>query len=80
VGLRSSSVHGGPLILEGVTQAERQHSIWSEGIWVADKKGTLLRIDPTTDTVRQKISIPPGSYNPLFGGGVIWITGLIAVS
>ena len=39
-----------------------------------DKKGTLDRIDPSTNTVRQKISIPPGSYNPLFSDGVVWIT------
>jgi streptogramin lyase len=25
--------------------------------------------------VRQKIPIPPGSYNPLFSEGIIWITG-----
>ena len=25
--------------------------------------------------VRQKISIPPGSYNPLFSDGIVWITG-----
>jgi DNA-binding beta-propeller fold protein YncE len=47
-----------------------------DSVWiVTDKKGTLLRIDPTTGTVRQKIPIPPGSYNPLFSDGVIWITG-----
>ena len=42
---------------------------------VTDKNGTLSRIDPTTNTVRQKISIPPGSYNPLFSDGIVWITG-----
>jgi len=25
--------------------------------------------------VQQKISIPPGAYNPLFSDGIIWITG-----
>jgi virginiamycin B lyase len=48
----------------------------ADSIWiVTDKNGTLSRIDPTTNSVRQKISIPPGAYNPLFTDGIIWITG-----
>ena len=27
-------------------------------------------------SVRQKIPIPPGSYNPLFSDGIVWITGV----
>jgi YVTN family beta-propeller protein len=43
---------------------------------VTHKKGTLARIDPQTNRVRQTIDIPPGSYNPLFSDGMIWITGV----
>jgi virginiamycin B lyase len=51
-------------------------AVSADSIWiVTDKKGTLVRIDPDTGTVRQKIQIPPGSYNPLFSEGIIWITG-----
>jgi virginiamycin B lyase len=39
-----------------------------------DNKGTLNRIDPFTNRARQVISIPPGSYNPVFSNGIIWIT------
>jgi len=47
-----------------------------DSVWiVADKNGTLNRIDPSTNGVRQKISIPPGSYNPIFSNDIIWITG-----
>jgi virginiamycin B lyase len=53
----------------GITASE--DSVWL----VTDKKGTLNRIDPSTNGVRQKISIPPGSYNPLFSNGILWITG-----
>ena len=60
----------GPAGPEGGITVSRD-SVWI----VTDKKGTLSRIDPTTGTVRQKISIPPGSYNPLFSDGIIWITG-----
>jgi virginiamycin B lyase len=35
-----------------------------------------VRIDPSTNNVRQKISIPPGSYNPIFSHGIVWITGI----
>jgi virginiamycin B lyase len=51
-------------------------AVSGDSIWIiTDKNGTLIRIDPDTGTVRQKIRIPPGSYNPLFSDGVIWITG-----
>jgi virginiamycin B lyase len=60
----------GPAGPEGGIAAS-EDSIWI----VADKRGTLIRIDPHTGTVRQKISVPPGSYNPLFSDGIIWITG-----
>jgi virginiamycin B lyase len=47
-----------------------------DSVWVVtDKNGTLNRIDPSTNRVRQKISIPPGSYNPISSKGIIWITG-----
>jgi virginiamycin B lyase len=52
--------------------ATSEDSIWM----VTDKNGTLNRIDPTTNSVRQKISISQGSYNPLFSNGIIWITGV----
>jgi virginiamycin B lyase len=49
----------------------------TDSIWlVSDKNGTLNRIDPSTNSVRQKISIPPGSYNPIFSDGIVWITGV----
>jgi virginiamycin B lyase len=48
-----------------------------DSVWlVADKNGTLLRIDPSTNRVRQKIPIPSGSYNPIFSDGTVWITGI----
>jgi virginiamycin B lyase len=48
----------------------------ADSIWiVTDAKGILSRIDPSTNTEQQKVSIPPGSYNPIFSDGKIWITG-----
>jgi len=47
----------------------------SDSIWIVTDAGSLVRIDPVTNKVRQKISIAPGSYNPFFSEGVAWITG-----
>ncbi len=48
----------------------------SDSIWIdTDSAGTLVRVDPVTNRARQKISIAPGSYNPLFSEGAVWITG-----
>jgi len=61
----------------GTAGAEAGITASSDSIWIVpDIKGTLTRIDPQSDTVRQRIAIPPGSYNPLFSGGMIWITGV----
>jgi virginiamycin B lyase len=60
----------------GPAEAEAGITASEDSIWMmTDKKGTLSRIDPATGTVRQRISIPPGSYNPLFYNGIIWVTG-----
>jgi virginiamycin B lyase len=52
-------------------------TVSNDRVWmVTDKDGTTLsRIDPATNTVRQKTAIPAGSYNPLSSGETIWITG-----
>jgi virginiamycin B lyase len=61
----------------GTAGAEAGITASTDSIWIiADQKGTLTRIDPQSNTVRQRIAIPPGSYNPLFSDGMIWITGV----
>jgi len=48
----------------------------TDSVWVVrDDTGTLARIDPATNKVRQSISIAPGSYNPCFSEDTVWITG-----
>jgi virginiamycin B lyase len=56
----------------GITASE--DSVWL----MSDKNGTLSRIDPSTNALRQKITIPAGSYNPIFSNGIIWTTGVDA--
>ena len=49
----------------------------SDSIWFTrDARGTLVRLDPATNTVRQTIHIAEGSYNPIVDHGVVWITSV----
>ncbi len=44
-------------------------------VWlVTSAKGELTRIDAATNKVVARISIPAGSFNPLFAAGAVWIT------
>jgi hypothetical protein len=59
----------GPAAAEGGV-ATSPDSVWL----VSDANGSLARIDPETGAVRQTIRVPPGSYNPLYASGRIWVT------
>jgi len=52
--------------------ASSEDSVWM----VTDKRGTLIRIDPVHNTVRQKVTIAPGSCNPIYSHGTVWITSV----
>jgi hypothetical protein len=41
---------------------------------IVDKDATLARIDPHSGEIRQRIHVPPGSYNPLYSHGQIFVT------
>lgn len=59
----------------GPAAAEGGITTSPDSVWlVVDKNGSLARIDPDTGAVRQKIQIPPGSYNPFYSDGQIWVT------
>jgi virginiamycin B lyase len=46
-----------------------------DSVWlVIDKTGSLARIDPDTGSIRATIHLPPGSYNPLYSDGKVWVT------
>ena len=48
----------------------------ADSVWlVTDAVGTLSRIDPATNSVRQKIQIEAGSFNPIFSDGIVWVSG-----
>lgn len=52
--------------------ATSEDSVWL----VTNKDGLLLRIDPKTNSVRQEIHLPPGSYNPVYSEETIWVTNI----
>jgi streptogramin lyase len=59
----------------GPAAAEGGVTTSSDSVWlVVDKMGSLVRIDPDTGTVRHITRIAPGSYNPLYNDGQIWVT------
>ena len=45
-----------------------------DSVWMATGDTTLSRIDPASDKVRQRVTVPPGSQNPVYADGVVWIT------
>ena len=73
VDLQTNSVTA--TLAAGPADSEGGVTVTDDSVWiVTDKNGTLARIDPSTNTVRQKVAIPSGSFNPLFSGGLVWIT------
>jgi virginiamycin B lyase len=66
----SAILTAGPAAPEGGIAASGD-SIWM----VTEVGGELSRIDPATNAVRQKIQIAPGSFNPIFSDGIVWISG-----
>ena len=64
-------------LLSGIGPADKEGGIASgpDSIWlIVDRRATLARIDPSSGRIRQIIHVPPGSYNPLYSAGHIWVT------
>jgi streptogramin lyase len=59
----------GPAAAEGGIAASTD-SVWL----VLDSDGKLARIDPRSGAVRQVVRVPPGSFNPLYRDGLVWVT------
>jgi virginiamycin B lyase len=65
----SSTFKVGPAAAEGGV-ATGAGSVWL----ITDKQGSLAQIDPHSGTTLKTIQVPPGSYNPVFSDGRIWVT------
>ena len=62
-------------IQAGPADSEGGISTGAGSVWLVTSKASELdRIDPATNTVIAKITIPPGSFNPIFANDSIWIS------
>ena len=57
-----------------VSAAEREPAAQAGKRRAVPVKVVLNRIDPGTGAVVARISLPDGSYNPLFAAGAVWVT------
>lgn len=56
-------------------QSEGGVTAGAGSVWlVTGNAGVLSRIDPKTNKVAATITIPSGSYNPLYAKGYVWVT------
>ena len=73
VDLASSRVTA--VLQPGPAAAEGGIAAGGDSVWlVSDTAGTLLRIDPSSHAVRQRIALPAGSFNPRYYQGIVWVT------
>lgn len=55
--------------------AEAGIAVGGDSVWLAvDAHGTLVRIDPKTNRIRQRIQLAPGSLNPVSDDASVWVT------
>jgi YVTN family beta-propeller protein len=61
----------------GPADAEGGIAVSNDSLWmVSGKNGPLLRIDPGSGKIRQRIALPAGSYNPTRIDREIWVTSV----
>jgi len=73
VDLRTRAVTKVPAI--GPADREGGITTSPDSVWlIVDRQASLARIDPNSATIRQTIRVPPGSYNPLYSAGQVWVT------
>jgi len=76
---RVDATTNGVTVILPVVPADDEGSIATsqDSVWlVTNKDGLLVRIDPKTNSVRQEIHLPPGSYNPMYSEETIWVTNI----
>lgn len=59
----------------GPAGPEGSIAVGAGSVWlITDKQGSLVRIDPKSGSILLTVQVPPGSYNPVFSDGRIWVT------
>jgi virginiamycin B lyase len=71
----------GVALVPGAKPASREGGITvsNDSVWlVIDESAALAKIDPNRLVISQLITLPPGSLNPAYSDGIVWITRPIA--
>ncbi len=59
----------------GPGAAEGGIAVGAGSVWmIVDKEGSMARIDPANGSIVDIVHLKPGSYNPMFSEGRIWVT------
>ena len=59
----------------GPAAKEQGIAVGAGSVWmITDAQGSLSRIDPVSGAVVGVAHLPPGSYNPVFSDGRVWVT------
>jgi streptogramin lyase len=73
VNLRSSKLES--IFAVGPAAAEGGVAYGAGSVWlIVNKSGDLERVDPRDGAILASFHVPPGSYNPVFSRGVLWVT------
>ncbi len=58
-----------------IAHSEGGVAVGAGSFWIMiDREGTLARIDPATNTIAARITVPAGSFAVAFGDAAVWIT------
>jgi streptogramin lyase len=70
IGVISNIIHTGLAEPTG----ELSIAVGAGSVWVLNQQGILARIDPTTNSIVNYITVSHGSYCAAFGFGAVWVT------
>jgi streptogramin lyase len=72
IDLRSNLVTA---VLKFGTSAECGITASEDSVWlVVGAHSTLARVDPVSNSIRQRVKLPAGSCNPHYSQGIVWVT------
>ena len=72
IDLRSNLVTA---VLNFGTAAECGITASEDSVWlVVGAHSTLARVDPVSNSIRQRVKLPAGSCNPHYSQGIVWVT------
>ena len=65
--------------VQATIDAEPENSeggIWAgpDAVWMVVKPSTLIRVDPSTNTVVSKLALPATAANPVVAAGFVWVS------